>query len=65
MEVLGIDISNLIVNNAETIEQSIEYLVIMYIGGNILPNKFINKFTKHFPLSDIIQDYLKKENKDA
>lgn len=64
MEILGIDISNLLVNNADIVEQSIEYLIIMYIGGNILPNNFVKKVTEHFPLSDIIKEYFKtKEEK--
>ena len=60
MESIGIDLSNLIIQNADTIEQVIEFAFVSYIGGNVLPSDFVEKVTKHFPLSDIIQDYFKK-----
>lgn len=51
------DLSELVINNADLIEQSIEYLLIAYIGGNLLPNKTVKTITEHFPLSDILVDY--------
>jgi hypothetical protein len=64
MEYLGIDISNLIINNADSMEKIVEFIFVSYIGGNVLPSNFVDKITKHFPLSDIIQNYFKKDKKD-
>lgn len=58
------DISQIIINHADLIEQGIEYLLVAYVGGNILPNKFVNRVTKHFPASDIIRGYFKKKKVD-